>query len=197
MIHVFFSSARMILSECHESPTEGALLDCTCVSGDGRPPLFHPFNPPIHPTRIPSSWYSVHPMSSIHPSWSAPRPVAIRATFSPGVTARSMFSPSSDAPISPRPPIAHPPPMSCTPGKDQLIAYLPPIPLSIFCCESGAAFSSLMSHGLRIRNGNEAARRNSVQDRSHKLEVTTPLMKLQQIEFLRKNPKFWSPIHCT
>ena len=72
-----------------------------------------------------------------------------------------------------------------------------PIPLSIFCCESEAAFSSLMSHGLRIRNGNEAARRNSVQDRSHKLEVTTPLMKLQQIEFLRKNPKFWSPIHCT
>lgn len=159
-------------------------LDCTCVWEMDEPPPIPSIQPSIHPIRI-------HPdilFIQNHPSSSAPVPVAIRAMFSPGVTARfAIFRRFDLTPTNPPPP-----PMSCTPGKDQLIAYFPPTPLSIFCCESEAAF-----RGWTMSCANSEWKWSSSKFCTGSLSETRGddlLKKIQKIEFLRRNPKFWSRI---
>jgi hypothetical protein len=145
-------------------------------------PLFHPFNP----LSIQLEFILVFCSSSIiihHPSSSAPVPVAIRAMFSPGATARSLASPSSsDASISQKRTNPPPPPMWCTPGKDQLIANFPCNSTVHLLLSVGGRIFVTAPCSVRIRNGNEAAP-SSVQDRSQKLQVTTFQRNYNRVNF--------------
>jgi hypothetical protein len=154
-------------------------LDCACALEMDDPPI-PSIQPSIHTTRIHPGILFIqyhHPSSIIICSCSCGNPSDV---FSG--SHRSLASPSSDASISQKRTNPPPPPMWCTPGKDQLIANFPCNSTVHLLLSVGGRIFVTAPCSVRIRNGNEAAP-SSVQDRSQKLQVTTFQRNYNRVNF--------------